>query len=147
MMDVTTPQDSGRYSGESDSPQTDGEEPGEVSMEGELIVVDSARKLSILSEEVFDNLSILASNHPTTSEVPTLKQQKFSVGKQKRRKYSKFFFLFTTAQIEYLESMFSKNGTIAPKVVKCLADGNETNVRDRKRMENMSGLMMDIEDN
>ncbi|EGT54012.1 hypothetical protein CAEBREN_12287 [Caenorhabditis brenneri] len=163
MMDVISPQDSGRYFGESDAPQTDEEEP-EVSMEDELIVVDSPREPSISMETSAEEPSSLDFNPSSTSDVPTVKQQKFSVGKWKRRKYSEFFMLFTTAQIECLENMFSRNGTIKPKQVKHLAAGNElveeqikkwlkhrrnmrykTNVRERKRMENMSGLMMGIE--
>ncbi|CAL2039010.1 unnamed protein product [Caenorhabditis brenneri] len=173
LIDVISPQDSGRYSGESDAPQTDGEKPEEESMEdefmedmeNEFIVVNSFKSPVVSFEKSLEEPSILDSDPPLISEATTVKQQKFSVGKQKRRKYSKFFFLFTTAQIEYLENMFSRNGTIKPKVVKCLADGNElaekqikkwlkhrrhmryrTNVRERKRMENMSGSMMDIEE-
>ncbi|EGT54009.1 hypothetical protein CAEBREN_02077 [Caenorhabditis brenneri] len=125
LLDFTSPQDSGRYSGESDSPQTDGEESGEVSMEGELIVVDCPRISSISMETSAEEPSTLDFNPPSTSEAPAVQQQKISVGKPKSRKYSKFFFLFTTAQIECLENMFSRNGTIKPNQVKHLAAGNE----------------------
>ncbi|CAL2039011.1 unnamed protein product [Caenorhabditis brenneri] len=164
MMDVISPQDSGRYSGESDSLQTDKEKAEELSMEDELIVVDSPRKPSISMETSVKEPSTFDFNSSSTSEVPTVKQQKFSVGKRKFRKYSKFQLLFTTAQVECLENMFSRNDTIKPKMVNLLADGNElveeqikkwlkhrrnmrykANVRERKRMETVSESIMDFD--